>query len=182
MNAPELLDDLAPELVLAEEELRSLAARLLAGAGEQADEDLLRAHPDLADELVRRLEAVGARVVRAEGQPPLIVVSQPSEELSELALSCLALCALDLAGDSEGRRRPRVTVRKVWEQVGRARGYTEAYVRRAGLGPLEARQMIKVIKPEQRASDAYVVAGVAMRAIDADLLRRRLRELKGHQG
>jgi hypothetical protein len=172
------------ELVLGEDELRTFAARLLAGAAEIADEDLLSAHPTLTDEISRRLAAVGARLVRNHGQAPLVVVSQPSEELTELSLACLALCALDLAEgdpDKSPRRRARVTVRKVWETVGKGRGYSEAYIRRAGLGPLETRQMIKVVKPEQRAGDAYVIAGPALRAIDVGTLKRRLTELRNHR-
>jgi hypothetical protein len=178
-------DHEAEELVLGEDELQAMCARLLARAGESADEDLLAAHPALADELARRLNAVGARLVRARDQAPLVVVSQPSEELTELALACLSLCALDLAEDAEdagkARRRPRVTVQKIWEAVGKPRGYSEAYVRRAGLGPLEARQMIKIVKPEQRAGDAYIVSGPALRAIDVVMLRRRLTELRNHR-
>jgi hypothetical protein len=159
-----------------EEHLRSMCARLLCGAGEEGDEELLGADEELARELASRLAACGVTLVRNIGQAPLCVVEDSDDELPELALACLALCAVALQG-AGSRRRARLTVTEIWQRVGQRDGYNEAYVRRAGLGPLEVRGLVHVTKPAQRAQDAYVTAGPALRAIDGSLLAARLRSL-----
>lgn len=159
-----------------EQHLRSMCARLLCGTGEEGDEELLGADEELAREVTSRLAACGVTLIRNVGQAPLCVVEDSDDELAELAQACLALCAIALQGTG-ARRRARLTVTEIWQRVGQRDGYSEAYVRRAGLGPLEARGLVHVTKPAQRAQDAYVTAGPALRAVDGGLLAARLRSL-----
>lgn len=161
-----------------EEELRQICASLLAGVAETADEELLTAEPELLAEVERRLSAVGLRLVRSHGEAPFAVVEGAGEALSELSLACLALACVGLR-DGQSGKRPRLAVKEIWERVGKKAGYSEAYLRRAGLGPLEQRGFIRVVKPEQRAADAYVVQGPAFQALDLDGVRARLRVLEG---
>lgn len=161
-----------------EEELRRFCGTLLAGAAESADEELLIAEPELAAEVERRLAFCGLRLVRAAGEAPFAVVEGAGEELQELSLACLALACVALR-DSSGGKRPRLAVKEIWERVGKKAGYSEAYLRRAGLGPLESRGFIRVVKPEQRAADAYIVRGPAFAALDLDGVRARLQALQG---
>lgn len=158
-----------------EQEVRALAARLLAGCGEQADEDGLVRDPELAAELQQRLDACGVRLVRVEGEAPRCVVDEAGDDLGELSLALLATCALKLRPG--GSRRARIDVDELWLQLGKPAGYSLAYLRRAGLGPLEVRGLIRVVKPAQRSSEAYVVAGPALAAIPAGQLEQRLRAL-----
>jgi hypothetical protein len=159
-----------------EEEIRLLAASFLAGRAEAADEQLLLAEPELAAELERRLDACGVRLVREAGEAPLCVVEVDNDDLSELALACLARIAVSVQKPQAGRRA-RLDVRELWEEVGKPNGYTEAYVRRAGLGPLEQRKLVHVVKPEQAEEGPYVVAGPALRAIDGAHVARLLARL-----
>jgi hypothetical protein len=163
-------------IALGEDELRALCGRLIAGAGDEHDSMALAAEPGLADEVSARLAAVGLRLIRSERQAPVCVSEYGAESLSELSLACLATCVLELA-DAPASKRPRLPVSDLWSRLGRPQGYSEAYLRRAGLGPLEARGMIRVVKPEQRAQEAYVVAGPALRAIDSERLRARIKTL-----
>lgn len=153
-----------------EEEIRALAARLLAGSGEEADEELLAAEPQLAAELAERLAACGVRLWRAPGQAPLALI-EDGEELPRLPRAALAHCALRLHPQAEGSER-RVKVADLAELL----GYAESYVRRAVLGPLERRGLVRVVKPDQRAEGAYVVAGPLLAAVDLAALRARLGE------
>jgi hypothetical protein len=159
-----------------ESELQAFCGRLLFGETEIHDEQTLADDQALADEITRRLNAVGVQLVRASDQAPLCVITQSDEGLSDLCLACLALCAISLQ-ERDGRNRPKITVKEIWERVGKRDGYTEAYVRRAGLGPLEVRKLVKVVKPEQRASEAYVTAGPALAALDVALIEARLSAL-----
>jgi hypothetical protein len=152
--------------------VRELCARFLRGQGEVDDERLLASDEELAREVAGRLDACGVLLLRRAEQPPLCVIPDTSE-LPELALACLALCALALQAPG----RPRLSVHEIWERVGAREGYTEPYVRRAGLGPLEARGLINVTKPGQRAQQAYVTAGPALPAIDPELLRVQAKSL-----
>lgn len=160
-----------------EQEIRSFCSRLLAGEGEIGDEELFTADEALGREVRARLEQCGVRLVRNRDAAPLCVIADAGEEMQELALACLALCALALHGP-EGRNRAKLTVKEIWERVGVRQGYSETYVRRAGLGPLETRGLISVTKPGQRATEAYVTAGPALAAIDASLVEQRLRAYK----
>ena len=116
------------------------------------------------------------RLVR-DPEGPLGVIPDGGEELSELAQKLLARCALALSETTPGRRA-RVSVRDLWAELGRSHGYSEAFLRRSGLGPLEARSLVKVVKPGQRAAEAYVVAGPALKGIDVGELRARLDALR----
>ena len=165
---------------MSEEALQAFCGRLLTGGGEVEDEDLLAADDELAREVTARLGRCGVRLVRAAGEAPLCVVAASGDDLPELALACLALCALALQG-AGSRKRARVSVREIWERVGHRSGYTEPYVRRAGLGPLEARGLIRVTKPAQRATEAYVTAGPALRAVDGEVIATRVRASRNNR-
>lgn len=161
-------------MIYEEDQIRETCGRLLSGRAESEDELLFRASPELASEVRSRLEAVGVRLHRSE-EAPICVVDDDAEDdgLAEISLACLAICALTLTGES-GKSRARLEVKEIWKRVGERDGYTEAYLRRAGLGPLEKRGLVKVIKASQRASQAYVVAGPALSCVDVDGLRARL--------
>jgi hypothetical protein len=161
-----------------EEELRGICASVLAGTAETEDEETLAAEPELAAEVDRRLAACGLRLIRARGQAPFAVVEAAGEALSELSLACLALACVALR-DKQNGKRPRLLVHEIWERIGKKAGYSEAYLRRAGIGPLEQRGFVHVVKPEQRAADAYLVAGPAFTALDLDGVQARLRRLEG---
>lgn len=165
----------ASELSMGEEELRAFCGKLLSGAGEASDTETLLGDPDLAIEAGVRLAACGVKLIFKDGTPPLCVVPAP-EELPELPLACLALCVIALGGSSSGRR-PRIDVKDLHARLGRQKMHSESYIRRAGLGPLEARGLVKVVKPEQRATEAYVVAGPALAAIDREAVAARLKAL-----
>jgi hypothetical protein len=166
-------------MILAEEELRAFIGRLLRGEGEEDDEQLLASDAQLLQEVQSRLERCGVKLIRNPDTPPRCVIAEPQDALPELPLACLALCALALhPSRAPASKQPRITVHDIWRRLGKRQGFTEAYVRRAGLGPLEARGYIKVIKPEQRASEAYVKAGPTMAAVDVELLEARVRALK----
>ena len=173
--ADHTMDD--QHMTLGETELRALCARLLSGGGETADTEQLLDDEPLRRAVCARLEACGVQLILRDGQPPLCAIPQP-DELAELPLACLALCALTLTEQSGGRRRARLPVRALWERLGKPRGYSERYLRATGLGPLEQRGLIRVVRPQQRASEAYIVAGPALGAVDTDALRTRLRTLR----
>lgn len=163
-------------------EIRRLAAVIIAGRGSLDDCQQLAGDPGLRSEIEGRLAACGLRLILRPQNVPLAVVAEPDEDdLSELALACLGRCLLSLGQRESGgeeRRRPRIQVSALWEEVGKPGGYSEPYLRRAGLGPLESRGLIKVVRPERGGVAAsYVVAGPALAAIDAGLVRRRLEEL-----
>jgi hypothetical protein len=157
---------------LSEPELRSLLARILCNESEAADEELMAADPELSHEVERRLEACGARLHRGHGTTPLCVIETEGDELSEIARAALALCAIALRPRSGEAARPRITVDDLRRRIDASQ--SGAYIRRAALGPLEKRGLVHVVKPEQRAEDAYVVAGPALSAIDAESLLGRL--------
>jgi hypothetical protein len=150
-----------------EAELRELCARLLLGRADAEDGRALGLDEKLAGEVGRRLASCGVRLHLEE--VPLAVVDDAAE-LSELAEAALAILVLALAEPSEGRAR--IEVAELTRRLGG--GYSESYVRRAVLGPLQARALVKVVKPEQRAREAYVVAGPALAAIDPGEIRARL--------
>lgn len=160
-----------------EEEIQRFCAQLLRGSAEAADEETLAADPELAAEVERRLAACGVRLVREHGEPPLTVIDDTEGALSELSLAVLALAVAALNRPARGGRRPRLAFAAVAEQVGKPNGYSAAYVRRAGIGPLEQRGLVRLVKPEQSAADAYLVAGPALRAIDGDTVRARLAQV-----
>lgn len=160
------------EFLLSEVELRQLLARLLSGGAEVDDEELLASDQDLCFEVERRLEACGVRLHRSPGQAPLCVIEAENDGLSELARASLALCAVALRKKPGSERRPRIAVEELRQRV--APSYTAAYLRRAALGPLEQRGLVRVVKPGQRAEEAYVVAGPALAAIDVEALINHL--------
>lgn len=160
-----------------EEEIQNLCAQLLRNTAEAADEEMLAADPELGAEVERRLAACGVRLSREPGEPPLAVIDDTEGALSELSLACLALAAAALNRPARGSRRPRLALATLAEQVGKPNGYSAAYVRRAGIGPLEQRGLVRLVKPEQSASDAYLVAGPALRAIDGDAVRARIAQV-----
>lgn len=159
-----------------EEEIRQFAAALIGGISDAADEEALCAEPELAVELERRLMSCGMRLVRSEGVAPFAVIEGAGETLSELSLACLALACVGL--NERSGRRPRLDVKALWERVGKPAGYSEAYLRRAGIGPLEQRGFLKVVKPEQRAGAAYVVPGPAFKAIDIGAVKARIERMR----
>jgi len=165
--------------VKSEEELCLLCAHLVADRGDADDARALAADPELAAEIEGRLAACGLRLL-VTAERPLVVLADDGDGLSELTLTVLARCTLALAepGPAAGRRQ-RLSVHALWQELGRPHGYTEAFLRRSGLGPLEARGLLKVVKPEQRAAEAYVVAGPALAAVDVTELRARLNALTG---
>jgi hypothetical protein len=167
-------ETLATELP-GEEELRSLCARLCAGQGEPADAETLLAEPELAAELRRRLHACGMKLVLAEGSAPVVVAECAEGELGELALAALALCALVLQPGARSAPRPRLSLASLTQRL--PGSHEPSYVRRAVVGPLEARGLVRLVKPGQRVADAYLVAGPALAAIDSSLVRARLEEL-----
>lgn len=159
---------------LSESDLRALLARILVGDAEEGDEELMSSDQELAQEVERRLEACGARLHRAHGKPPICVIETEADDLSEISRAALAVCAIALRprpGDPD--RRPRITVEDLRSRVDGS--HSSAYLRRAALGPLQKRGLVHVVKPGQRAEDAYVVAGPALAAIDAEALLERLR-------
>jgi hypothetical protein len=158
--------------VNSEQDLRAFCALLIADRADADDERALAADPAFTAEVEARLAACGLRIVR-DLERPLAVIPDGGEGLSELSQKLLARCALALAETQPGRRA-RISVRDLWQEFGRPGGYSEAFLRRSGLGPLETRSLVKVIKPGQRAADAYVVAGPALKAIDVGELRARL--------
>lgn len=158
----------------AEEEIRSLCARLLSACAETEDTELLSANPDLEREVRERLEACGVSLVRPAGEAPLAVIRGGEEELSELSLAALGLAALVLNNGSSGSGRPKLALDDLVERLGGE--HSAAYVRRAVVGPLERRGLVKVIKPGQRVEGAYLVAGPALAAIDAEMVKARLQE------
>lgn len=160
-----------------EEEIQVFCALLLRNGAEASDEETLACDPEFAAEVVRRLDACGVRLVREPGEPPLTVIDDNDGSLSELSLACLALAAAALNRPARAGRRPRLALAALAEQVGKPNGYSAAYVRRAGLGPLEQRGLVRLVKPEQSAADAYLVAGPALRALDGDTVRARLAQV-----
>lgn len=161
-----------------EQEIRELCARLICQRADSTDAHALLEDEGLLLECRSRIEQVGARLhLPGQGEPICVVDDSGSEELSELSLACLTVCALALQQTS-GRRRARLEVSELHRRVGKGGGYTEAYVRRAGLGPLEARGLIKVVKAAQQARAAYIVAGPALSALDVDGLRGHLEQMR----
>lgn len=161
---------------LSELDLRLFLARLLCGEVDSSDEETLAADPEFSAEVERRLEACGARLHRSRGDAPLLIVESERDDLSEISRAALALCAIALRprpGNSE--KRPRISVDDLGRRIDPSQ--SSAYIRRAALGPLEKRGLIKVVKPGQRAEDAYVVAGPALAAIDGEALLGQLQKV-----
>lgn len=161
---------------LSELELRPFLARLLCGEAEEIDEETLAADPEFTAEVERRLAACGARLHRSHGAAPLCIVEGESDDLSEISRAALAVCAIALRSQpGQGERRPRISVEDLGRRIDPSQ--STAYIRRAALGPLEKRGLVKVVKPGQRAEDAYVVAGPALAAIDGESLLAQLRKV-----
>jgi hypothetical protein len=159
-----------------ESELRDICSRLVSCRSDEDDLQLLQRDPQLLNECRARLEAVGVRLHLPEQGSAVCVVDDDGEQLSDLSLACLTICVLALQSSS-GRRRSRIEISELHKRVGEPHGYSEAYVRRAGLGPLEARGLVHVVKAAQQAKLAYIVAGPALGAIDVDGLQSHLQEL-----
>lgn len=157
--------------------VRALCARLLAGQGDEEDRLQLAGDPQLHADCRARMDAVGVRLHLPEDGPALCVVDDDGEQLSDLSLACLTVCALALQAPS-GRRRARLQIDELHARVGEPHGYSPAYVRRAGLGPLEARGLVRVVKAAQQATRAYVVAGPALGAVDVAAIQAHLKELR----
>ena len=155
---------------LDEQQLRGLCARIVCGQAEPQDEDELARDPELAREVQERLERCGMRLFRQAGRAPLALV-EGVDELGRLQRAALAHCALRLHPDARGRAE-RVGVAELAELLSQK----ESYVRRAVLGPLERRGFVRVVKPDQRATGAYVTGGPLMRALDIAALEARLGE------
>jgi len=155
---------------LGDEELRALAGRIVAGQAEPADEEELARDPEVAREIAERLERCGMRLFRQPDRPPLALIDGV-DELGRLQRAALAHCALRLHPDAR-RRGERVAVTELAELLSQK----ESYVRRAVLGPLERRGFVRVVKPDQRATGAYVTAGPLLRALDLPALEARLGE------
>ncbi len=147
-----------------------MAGEILVGAGTEDQAQMLLEHPDLAAELRGRLEACGLELV--VGPKPLAVLITEKNGLSELSQAALAICAIGLKEEPGARRRPRITIDELGERLGGS--YSSAFIRRAVLGPLSSRGLIKIVKPEQRASEAYIVSGPALAAIDRQAILARL--------
>lgn len=163
------------ERARSETEIRELCARLLRDEGEAADEEMFVRDPELAAEVERRFAACGAMLGRIPDTAPVINI--PHELPSVLAAACLAVCKRELQ-QSGGRGRAKVLVSEIWEQVGRPYGFSEKYVRTAGLGPLEKLKYIKVVKPEQRTSGAYVHAEPRLIFVRVAEVEQRLLEFE----
>lgn len=167
------------EFAVGEVELRALCGRLVAGHADADDRHVLATDLAVREEVVRRLAVCGCRLhLPADAQAaPVIVVDDPhGGGLGTLPLACLAVCAIALDRPvAQGKQKPRLTVRELWERVGRAEGVSQPHVRRLGVGPLEQRGLVRLVKPAQSARDAYLVAGPALAAVDVDALRARLR-------
>ncbi len=157
---------------LAEEELRELCARIVSAQSERADEELLGSSSETVSEVESRLRACGMRLWRRGGEAPVALIAEERDTLSPLARSALAICALELHPEIATAERRRIAVAELTERLPGA--HNQAYVRRAALGPLEHRGLIRVVKPGQRAREAYVVAGPVLGAIDQAALRARL--------
>lgn len=151
-----------------ENEIKQVTGQILIRSADLDTADLLTREPDLKEEVERRLDLCGMKLIM--GERPFAAMISEADQLSEASRAALAVCAIAL--NAKGKR-PRIEVEEIRRRVGPE--YTAAYVRRAVLGPLEARSLIKVIKPDQRAQDAYVVAGPGLAAIDSESVMNRLK-------
>jgi hypothetical protein len=160
-----------------EEEARSLCRCLL--CDQRVSAAALR-DPQLRLLVDERLDAVGFRVGLVDGVAWAVARADAFEDdeagFSVAERAALALLAVELlvAPEPQAETRPRLTVTRFAELLGREQGWSKAWLRRAVLGRLERDGYIKVVAPGQRRSDEYVEAGPRLRLLDLRGLQRAL--------